>query len=904
MNKKSVKALLFTIMLFSAISFMTFPKSFPKFISKKDDALVYNIELKNPMYAGTGTAGRLPSSTPKTVHLEFSFKRNPNTLDLTSSENPDTYTITVPNSCVIMKIKANTRYYISSGRVVYYNANPDTVTVTMSCEVQVLKNEDDLRAEIAVYEEINDLKFKYMDFYYEEPVADYPAAELSNVMTFTVPTDGTVLDMYEAYIRWIQNEDPKYPFGYASQTGYKSDVIKYIGKTYFTDADKLLNEVENSTRPGLIISKNENTYTFEIEPNNLVGYARTFALPLNNPKLYFSAINVEEITEKTIVEMNGAFEKYLEYKLYPGDENKEVRTKVMNYLLSQAPQGIYSILNGSVTIEGFAKGDETDELMVSVSDLKKYAEAVVDYRTLQIPVEDKALMESTIRKVLYSIDSNVVSKSMKDYFVKTNNVSKLLNYVTKSASTTEPYVDYMTIYDSTNKHYIFGKIYSNGNDNLAHVQFTGIKVLSGMSYESFNNTTDEFEIVYNYKPSASKIDTVESDVSKVLNEISGFIGNIKSSTITEEVDEAGNKTGIYKIKAVFDKTMPIAYESEIQFNTEEEMKQATVEIINKVDSNIISDELKTTIINDNLLISYTTKNSEVLDLRVKEGKITFTDYISLYDTVNEHYVVFRISSNGLVNKIEIVTFNLLENMEMNFNNTDDNLNIAIKYVPNESQEVTFNDDINSVLNKLSWFVGNMTKKNIEEVLDSENNGTGEFNISLDYKKVPNIDYTAEIEFKTVEEMKAEALLKIDEINNISTTLKETLKANDTFISYVTTNNTETLEKVVFKNYLLLHDENNKDVLIRVSSDGMVNKIEVSILELKENMNLNLIDTDKKIDVEMSYTDTTDEAQDNINFTINELSLFIGRVVNKNIVPEVDDNNVSTGVYKVNFSVNK
>lgn len=918
MNKKSIKALLFTVLLFSAIFLINVTKSYPIYFEANDKALAYNINLKNTLYGGTGTITRLETSTPITAHLQFSLKRNPNTLDFTSSNNQDRYILNLPSGCQVLRIITRGSYY-SSGVIMYSDNNDDTAIVTLTCEARTLKDKDNLLAQVGVFEEISNTKFKYMDFSYSEPTSSYPTFEYTPVFTYTVTGDKTIEDMYLAYIAWLEDENNGYAY---KKLEYSKELIKYIGSSYFgsteppyltASANKLIAEITKSTRPGLQVTKTGDTYKFEIDEDNIIGYARTFTAVSNNT-LYFSAMNITPMTDDIIEKLNAVFEVYLEYYLYQGEENSALRQKIMNYVNSQAPKGIYSILNGDVSLPVFHLGSEKGQLSIDVNDLKRYALEMVDHRSFQIMRNTYVNMLNDTMVLLKTIDDTIISPAMKAKFLdlkQMNYIMSLAKHIIKNSTDygkDEPFVDYMTILDEGSGKYLIVKFYYDGTDNFNHVEFATIDLIPNMSFKTgdYTNTYNEFTLNYTYNSTAD-IKTVKQDIDAFVNDLSNIIGNVKTVNIIEMLDASNNKTGQYKVSIVFDKEYPLAYSQDIKLSTKETMKTDIIAAINEIDDTIISSALKTSLSEGNSLfdqiVDYATKNNTDNDtVNLIQEKTPFKDYITVYDETNKHYVLIKISSDGTINKIEVATIELLDNMTLSFNNNDTNLDVNLEYTPSDIDEATIETNIDNTIDKITWFTGKMTAK---EVKKEENNNITTYHINFSVKKYGNIDYRYDINFDEEHVMLSKASIELNKIDSsiISGTdndgVKANLMGNQTFIKAVVKNNKAVTDKIAFTDYMVIYDGvNNHYVLIKISSDTTKNTVTFSKITLFDNMTMDM-DNDN-ITIVYKPFDRANALED-INLTINNLTLLVGEVDN-DILEEVDEQNNT--VYTVTLTIKK
>lgn len=570
MNKRIFASSLFTILTLSAISLTTLPESHTKFVDKDEKVLVYNAGILDAYKPQKGNITRLPSSTSKTVHLEYSFNRNKDTLSLTTSDNVDTYTVTIPQSCVITDISTRGKHYtdyaISQGKIVYSNSKDDTVKISMSCESSVLLNKDTdvLSTEINVVETIGDLKFNpYMILNYRENASDYPFVKLETIDKLTVVLDDkfTIDHLWTAYKEWVKE--------YANASGVSTKILDYIGTYengygYFKTPGELIDPEKFEARPGISMTKNGEEYTFQIEVNNLVGYAETYAVE-NGNVLYFSADTKNDI--------NGAFEEYLTHYLYPNDTNT-VRA-IMKYVNAISPNGVYGMFDKTnpVSIGGIMLNPSTDMKALNIMKdsnadyLKNAALSYVNGHELEFTNSDSTTIKRlALRSVIFALDDNIVSKTLKTSISTDDKV--LARSIIKGVN--GAFEDYITIYDEENKRDVIFKIYSDGGDKT-HMEVSTVDLTNEDTSIVLTNTDTELQIDLSTNPSTElksliddildnastdkTLDDVKSDsyVTGVIQNLAENIGAFDLKSVSREINQDGTLSGKYIISLVMTK---------------------------------------------------------------------------------------------------------------------------------------------------------------------------------------------------------------------------------------------------------------------------------------------------------------------------------------------------------------
>ena len=154
MNKKSIKILIFTILIIFSIVTSSYNTSHSKYIKEDNEALKYKVSFKNmrgPLLI-SNRYGVLNSSTYEYVRFYFTFTRSENMI---STDTKDTYEIIPRSNCNITKITADNA--IIDGNTVSFDAIGDeSVRVDLKCNVEKIIKNDGLNISMSVYEYFNE----------------------------------------------------------------------------------------------------------------------------------------------------------------------------------------------------------------------------------------------------------------------------------------------------------------------------------------------------------------------------------------------------------------------------------------------------------------------------------------------------------------------------------------------------------------------------------------------------------------------------------------------------------------------------------------------------------------------------------------------------------------------------
>ena len=618
-DKRINKVIGLTFLFMSFIGFSVYPESHSKYVTKKEEALVYNTNLYK-LNQGTIADSDINLnkkitleqkdyfSDHKTAYLTLSFNRSSVVKNKT-----DIYYIDIDvnpkSACEIVKITTKAaKTDLEAGKITYTKAQntleegeapvDPSNKVVIKCNVEdVVDDTGKLEVPIVVTEQAGIQKpevFTYLtgsyinDNYLETnpvpPEPDQPIIEKDDSLSILDQENNSVDYYYEEFWKWVEKYIANVDFSkYAPQNEeqIKATIKTYIQKVYSEEnKDNVLKETIISdtnpwpTLPGIEVIIHETNegkkfYEYKID-ENLIGYALT-DVPAGNVSDILKFDSTKDLkmvfsgsTNKKIEE---AFKLYL-YYLYKEDYGEDMIDKVMNYVGKDA---ISNVINGS-SIIGLSKvNDTTVTLKASIIDHVYNKEfnlnkddkdkiIRISFRTIQ-NMKDVFINDiEVVYKDLISENAINAIKNHNDLY-KSLSAASVANNNTNKRGFQGAFNDYFMIYDD----------YENPLTGETHKYYLLINVYSnGVDYNYVTVTKiecdDKNEITFtNSKSDNTKLDiTIKHKTNDELDDVKlkleAYFGtNVLVNPTTEEIEETledGTVVTSYKTTYSFVKTIP------------------------------------------------------------------------------------------------------------------------------------------------------------------------------------------------------------------------------------------------------------------------------------------------------------------------------------------------------------
>lgn len=307
-NKKlKQKIAIMTLLVLSSLNLTIFPKSYPKFITEKDDVLVYTNELTS-LYKGSKKISENSDSTSTDIKFEISFNNNSVTNDM---DETDSYSIVLPAGCEIYETNVSPfgvldienrtiTYQLDNGADNETYNNGLSITCPVESVKEIVDNEDRIVINIAIKETINGTEeFYYMDFYYNESLAaykeKYEEPEESEFIHKKIPMNSDIA--YDTFIEWIDKyltdnldtlkASPSIP-GFT-----KENIMTYIKEEVFTSKE----DIKPGAFPGIVIDTTTDPSNYDLTiKDNFIGYLDN-VFRNSDTIVYFSTQKAAEINE-------------------------------------------------------------------------------------------------------------------------------------------------------------------------------------------------------------------------------------------------------------------------------------------------------------------------------------------------------------------------------------------------------------------------------------------------------------------------------------------------------------------------------------------------------------------------------------------------------------------------------
>ncbi len=598
-NKRINKVIGYTILFISFISFSIYPESHSKYVTKKEEALVYNTNLYK-LNQGTITEGNIKLeekitlggenhvSDHKTAYLTLNFDRSSVVKNKTDKYYID-INVEPKNACEIVEITTQAKKQnLTKGTITYTKAqntlaegeepvNPAN-TVVIKCNVEdIIDDTGKLEVPITITERVgikNPEVFTYLtgsfideDYYKLNPIppsTDKPIISEDNSLTILDQENNNLDYYYDEFWKWVEDYIAKVEI-----TNYPADIEStirdYILKVYSeTEKENVLKETilneKNPwpTLPGLKVIVHETNegvkfYQYVID-ENLVGYALTDVpagssevLEFDNSKdlrMYFSGTTTKELNE--------AFDLYLYYLYKENCEdicNMDMINKVKDFVGDNA---ISKVLNGSSIIGLNKINDITINLRANMPEHiynKEYNSDKLDEdKKVRISFNSIQNMQDVFINDIKFVYQDLISENALNVIKNHNELYKKVPTasVIKNSTSRNSYKgafnDYFVIYDD----------YENSETGEKHNYYLLINIYSdGTNYNYATITkldcdsSHNIEFVNNNQNDKLNISDItithndDDDLKMVKDKLDSYFGDKYSLTnpVTEEINE-------------------------------------------------------------------------------------------------------------------------------------------------------------------------------------------------------------------------------------------------------------------------------------------------------------------------------------------------------------------------------
>jgi len=562
-----LKVALYIILVLSFINLNVYPESHSKYITSKNDALIYNTNLYQLNQGSVLDINLIHKensyiSDHKTAYLKFSFNHS----NVVTDDTRDRYNIIIPDSCSIVKITTQAeKKNKKKKRITYYNyierEEDKNNTVILKCTLkdsegnlnsEIINEQDELRVPVTIEEVVGtgtkEEKFTYMKGTYikADYHKDYPTPPIKDD---NVNTEVEILKLPAEVI--IENENPveivNYDYfkewleNYAKQTNYYDLITEYVSKGY-PNKESILKT--NPEYPGIIIKRhetedNEIFYEYQID-ENLIGYARTYQVKdnfSNKNKLnymYFSSEKKDKLEE--------ALKFYLKNYAYSPPEDKEKYESVVNYIENEG--GISSIILSDNKINGLTYNKNLSQITLMESILDHiYNKEHKEDKKIRISFDTILNMRDVFRNnidIVFGGTNGIVSQEAIKALNSNSGISSSISSAVIKNNTNLPtaakaFNDYFTIYDSTNEYYLLINVYSDGQ-NYNYVTINKIDYdydkENNQSMLEFTNNSDNtltIKIKYNETGNLNESGNIITDDGQLVtdNNLSNVVKGLK-----------------------------------------------------------------------------------------------------------------------------------------------------------------------------------------------------------------------------------------------------------------------------------------------------------------------------------------------------------------------------------------
>ena len=493
-HKVSISILSVLFLFLIVIQFGIIPTSDSKYKKEVENASLYNNYLYT-LYSNDEEFIVYHENRSTPTDLYFIVNVEPNDVGVTDRAK-DKYFVYVPSACKIVgnhntlsfKESINGSYHVLE---TVLNGNAQ---IEISCPVsslEIVGSTYVLRSMIKEQVE-NEPIFIYKNGYarVDELPQEKPVCP-SKTKTFTLnqneQINDFVLDWLNEYVNCYYNDHPEL-----------ESILEAIKEIVIIDND-LTQKID-----GLTYSKNENTYTFQMNENFLgillTNYYSQFDYSDQFKFLYFFNDEGNPIHSDQISEM---FHHLVETYLYPNDPltSKLIRS----YVESKSINLIDFVLNGT-PIYGLVKMDDFKEEIQVLDYFIEEAKKV-----LKVPIIINA-NENDLSKEFEEILNHLFEQPYYMDFISKEGTDLLLENITILPITDETYL----IYDETTKYYFVAHLITTGDQDNVTLSLSIDPILETFEAdEKLTMVKDTDEITITLNALTTSLDIDESEMEKV-----------------------------------------------------------------------------------------------------------------------------------------------------------------------------------------------------------------------------------------------------------------------------------------------------------------------------------------------------------------------------------------------------